>query len=167
MPIVAIDPHRGPTGPATVDTDNLRGGREATEHLISLGHRRIAHLRGRGDLESARLREQGYREALRAAGIEVDQTLIAEGGYRQPAAGDGAAALFDAADPPTAIFAANDLSAIETMRVAAERGLRVPDDVSIVASTMCRRPRPRLPRSPLCASRWRRWAARPSTCSCA
>ncbi|MGO1410221.1 MULTISPECIES: LacI family DNA-binding transcriptional regulator [unclassified Microbacterium] len=132
MPIVAIDPHRGPTGPATVDTDNLRGGREATEHLISLGHRRIAHLRGRGDLESARLREQGYREALRAAGIEVDQTLIAEGGYRQPAAGDGAAALFDAADPPTAIFAANDLSAIETMRVAAERGLRVPDDVSIV-----------------------------------
>ncbi|WP_110588558.1 LacI family DNA-binding transcriptional regulator [Microbacterium suaedae] len=132
MPIVAIDPHTGPASPATVDTDNLRGAREATEHLISLGHRRIAHLRGRDDLESARLREQGYREALRAAGIEEDPSLVAEGGYRPAEAAAGAAALLNLETPPTAIFAANDLSAIGTMQVADERGIRVPEDLSLV-----------------------------------
>ena len=72
MPIVSIDPHAGPAGPAVVDTDNLRGGREATAHLITLGHRRIGYLRGRDDLESARLREEGYREALASAGLDID-----------------------------------------------------------------------------------------------
>ncbi|WP_221585360.1 LacI family DNA-binding transcriptional regulator [Microbacterium sp. G2-8] len=132
VPMVAIDPHTGPASPATVDTDNLRGAREATEHLIGLGHRRIAHLRGRGDLESARLREQGYREALQSAGLDVDPALIAEGGYRPAEAAEGAAALLDLPTPPTAIFAANDLSAIETMHVASGRGLRLPDDLSVV-----------------------------------
>ncbi|GGH37906.1 LacI family DNA-binding transcriptional regulator [Microbacterium album] len=132
VPVVAIDPHTGSAGPATVDTDNLAGARLATEHLIALGHRRIAHLRGRGDLESARLREQGYRDALADAGIPFDPALIAEGGYRAPEASRGAATLLDLADRPTAVFAANDLSAIETVRVAATRGLRIPDDLSVV-----------------------------------
>src|SRR5699024_6754814 len=67
VPVVSIDPHTGPAGSATVDTDNLRGARLATEHLISLGHTRIGHLRGRRDLESARLRERGFAEALASA----------------------------------------------------------------------------------------------------
>lgn len=132
MPMVAIDPHEGPATPATVDTDNLSGAREATEHLISLGHTRIGHLRGRGDLESARLREQGYREALENAGIAVDPALVAQGGYQTDEAAEGTRALLDSAAPPTAIFAANDMSAIEAMRVATSRGLRVPDDLSLI-----------------------------------
>jgi len=132
MPVVSIDPHTGPTGPATVDTDNLGGARAAAEHLIALGHRRIGHLRGRGDLESARLRERGYREALLAAGIAPDDALVAEGGYRASEAAAGAASLLDGRERPTAIFAANDLSAIETIRVATARGLRVPEDLSVI-----------------------------------
>lgn len=132
MPVVAIDPHLGPSSPATVDTDNLGGARAATEHLIALGHRRIGHLRGRPDLESARLREQGYREALEAAGIAFDPTLVADGGYRAADSTAGSNALLDAVDPPTAVFAANDLSALELMRVAADRGLRVPEDLSVI-----------------------------------
>uniref|UniRef100_UPI001C4879E9 histidine phosphatase family protein n=1 Tax=Pseudomonas sp. SID14000 TaxID=1986221 RepID=UPI001C4879E9 len=62
VPVIAIDPHAGPSGLPTVDSDNLAGGVMATEHLISLGHRRIAHLGGRTDLDSARLREQGFRQ---------------------------------------------------------------------------------------------------------
>lgn len=132
VPVVAIDPHTGPAGPATIDTDNLGGARAATEHLIGLGHRRIAHLRGRGDLESAQLRERGYREALEAAGIAFDPALVEDGGYRAVGSTAAAAALLDLPDRPTAIFAANDLSAIEAIRVAAERGLRVPQDLSVV-----------------------------------
>jgi len=132
VPIVSIDPHAGPDGPATVSVINVDGARAATEHLISLGHRRIAHLRGRTDLISAQQREQGYRDALAAAGIPFDPTLIADGGYRAADSTEGAHALLDLDDRPTAAFAANDLSAIELIRVASERGLRVPEDLSVV-----------------------------------
>lgn len=129
---VAIDPHAGPAGPATVDTDNLGGARAVTEHLIALGHRRIAHIRGRIDLESARQREQGYRQALEAAGIPFDPALVVDGAYRASTSTPAATALLDLTDPPTAVFAANDLSAIEAIRVARSHGLRVPQDLSVV-----------------------------------
>ncbi|MFE6996990.1 LacI family DNA-binding transcriptional regulator [Microbacterium sp. NPDC057659] len=132
VPIVAIDPHAGDDGPATVSVINVDGARAATEHLISLGHRRIGHLRGRTDLVSAQQREQGYREALEAAGIPYDPALVADGGYRAADSTDGAHQLLDGESRPTAVFAANDLSAIELIRVARERGLRVPDDLSVI-----------------------------------
>ncbi|MDQ0615128.1 LacI family transcriptional regulator [Microbacterium sp. W4I4] len=132
VPIVAIDPSEGPDGPSTVSVINEDGARAATEHLISLGHRRIAHLRGRTDLISAQQREEGYRSALAAAGIPFDDALLADGGYRTADSTAGAHALLDLADPPTAVFGANDLSAIEMIRVAVERGLRVPDDLSVI-----------------------------------
>lgn len=132
VPIVAVDPHVGAHDPATVSVANIEGARAATEHLISLGHRRIAHLRGRTDLESAREREQGYHDALHAAGIPFDETLVIDGSYRAADSTAGAHAILDLPDPATAVFAANDLSAIEMMRVAAERGVRVPDDLSVV-----------------------------------
>lgn len=132
VPLVAIDPHAGPSGTSTVSVHNEEGAHAATRHLIGLGHRRIGHLRGRDDLESAHQREQGYRRALREAGIPFDTALVADGGYRAPASTVGAHALLDLDDAPTAVFAANDLSAIEMMRVAAERGLRVPHDLSVV-----------------------------------
>jgi len=132
VPIVAIDPHEGSEGPASVSVLNVDGARAATAHLVTLGHRRIAHLRGRTDLESAHQREDGYRRALEDAGIPFDPALVADGGYRAAASTAGAHALLDLAAPPTAVFAANDLSAIEMIRVAVERGLRVPDDLSVV-----------------------------------
>lgn len=132
VPIVAIDPHEGPDGPSTVSVINVDGARAATEHLISLGHRRIAHLRGRTELVSAQQREEGYRSALATAGIPFDDALLVDGGYRTADSTIGAHALLDLYDPPTAVFAANDLSAIEMIRVAAERGLHVPDDLSVI-----------------------------------
>jgi LacI family transcriptional regulator len=132
VPIVAVDPHVGADDPATVSVANVEGARAATRHLIALGHRRIAHLRGRTDLESAREREQGYRDALKASGIPFDPTLVIDGGYRAADSTAGAHAILDLPDPATAVFAANDLSAIEMMRVASERGLRVPADLSVV-----------------------------------
>ena len=132
VPFVAVDPHTGPGGPATVSVENVSGARSATEYLISLGHRRIAHLRGRTDLESAHQRERGYRDALEAEGIAFDEALVADGGYRAASATAGAEALLDLDDRPTAVFAANDLSAIEMIRVATERGIRVPDELSVV-----------------------------------
>ncbi|GAA4732366.1 LacI family DNA-binding transcriptional regulator [Isoptericola chiayiensis] len=134
IPVVAVDPHTGPEGTHTVDSDNVTGAREAVEHLLGLGHRRIAHLGGRSDLQSARLRELGYREALEAAGIAVDPDLVRVGGYRPDTADTPARELLTAsgAERPTAVFAANDLSAIHLMEVAAELGIRVPQDLSVV-----------------------------------
>jgi LacI family transcriptional regulator, galactose operon repressor len=130
-PIVAVDPHTGPSNLLTIDSDNLRGARLATEHLLGLGHRRIAMLTGRPDLQSAQLRERGYRQALADAGVPVDEDLIQVGAYVPGVSADAARKLLAGTDRPTAVFAANDLSAIATIEVAAELGLRVPDDLSV------------------------------------
>jgi LacI family transcriptional regulator len=131
-PIVAVDPHMGPSDLPTIDSDNLRGAQFATQHLLELGHRRIAMLTGRPDLQSAQLRERGFRAALAAAAVPVDEALLQVGAYERDASADAARRLLTAAQPPTAIFAANDVAALATLEVAAELGLRVPDDVSIV-----------------------------------
>jgi LacI family transcriptional regulator, galactose operon repressor len=131
-PIVAVDPHAGPSRLPSVHSDNLAGGISATEHLIGLGHRRIGFLAGRPDLESARQRERGYREALAAAGIPSDPELIRVGDYDLEISEVPARQLLTLDDRPTAIFAANDLSAIQTMHVARTLGLTIPGDVSVV-----------------------------------
>ncbi|MGP7959480.1 LacI family DNA-binding transcriptional regulator [Sanguibacter sp. A247] len=132
IPVVSIDPHEGRDGPPTVDSDNLAGARLATEHLLALGHRRIGFLAGRSDLESARLREQGYREALAAAGVAFDPALVRVGSYRAEQSSAPAHELLTGPGRPTAVFAANDLSALRTIEVARELGLRVPEDVSVI-----------------------------------
>ncbi|WP_091605239.1 LacI family DNA-binding transcriptional regulator [Micromonospora mirobrigensis] len=130
--VVAVDPHTGPSGLPTVDSDNFAGAVLATNYLLSLGHRRIGHMSGRPDLESARLREAGFRRAMADAGVPVDERLVRVGGYRIESAAGTAAELLGLADRPTAIFAGNDLSAISTMDVARRMGIGVPDDLSVI-----------------------------------
>ncbi|MBQ1043680.1 MULTISPECIES: LacI family DNA-binding transcriptional regulator [unclassified Micromonospora] len=130
--VVAVDPHTGPSGLPTVDSDNFAGAVLATDYLLSLGHRRIAHISGRPDLESARLREAGFRKAMADAGAPVDERLVRVGGFRTETAAGTAAELLALPDRPTAIFAGNDLSAISTLDVARGLGLRVPDDLSVI-----------------------------------
>jgi LacI family transcriptional regulator len=132
VPVVAIDPHKGRGGPSTVDSDNVGGARAATDHLLSLGHRRIAHLRGRADLESSHRRELGYRTSLEAAGVEFDPALVRDGEYQRKEGYTAALELLARPDRPTAVFAANDLSALGAIAAAHELGLRVPHDVSVV-----------------------------------
>lgn len=131
-PVVAVDPHTGPSTLPSVHSDNLAGATSATRHLLELGHRRIGFLAGRPDLESARQREQGYRQALGAAGIGVDPDLIRVGDYDLVTSEEPARQLLTLDDRPTAVFAANDLSAMQTLHVARTLGLDVPGDMSVV-----------------------------------
>jgi LacI family transcriptional regulator len=131
-PVVAVDPHLGPSNMPTVDSENFEGAMAATQHLLELGHRRIGFIAGRPDLESARVREQGYRSALNRAGVDFDPELLKVGKYTAESAEVPATELLTQDDPPTAIFAANDVMAIRAMEVAAGLGLRVPDNLSIL-----------------------------------
>lgn len=131
-PIVAVDPHTGRSWMPTVTADNLQGARMAVDHLLGLGHTRIGMVTGRPDLESAQLREQGYREAHAAAGVPVDETLLAAGSFEPEPARTAARKLLSLPEPPTAIFAANDLSALAMLEVAAELGVEVPAQLSVV-----------------------------------
>jgi LacI family transcriptional regulator len=131
-PVVAVDHNLRSSALPTVDSDNFAGAIAATEHLIALGHRRIGFLAGRPDLESASLRERGYRHALEAAGLPVDEGLIRVGGYEAGTATEPARELLDLRPRPTAVFAANDVTALETIAVARSLGLSVPRDLSVI-----------------------------------
>jgi len=130
-PLVAIDPHEHNVCPTVIST-NREGAMEVMEYLIDLGHRRIGFIAGRQGLISSNLRQQGYIEALEQAGLSMDPELIQPGDYTHETGYRCAQRLFNLPDPPTAIFAANDQSALGVMDAASEAGLRVPDDLSVV-----------------------------------
>ncbi|GAA1930468.1 LacI family DNA-binding transcriptional regulator [Microbacterium aoyamense] len=132
IPVVAVDPHTGRADLPTVEADSRGGALEATRYLIELGHREVGFLAGREDLRSAGLREAGYRAALAEACIPFDTRLVEPGRYEQEAAREAAHRLLRAERRPTAVFAANDLSALALLEVAAELGIHVPDALSIV-----------------------------------
>ena len=132
IPVVAVDPHTGRADLPTVESDSFGGALAATKHLIELGHRRIGFLAGREDLRSAGLRDAGYRRALADAGIPIDPTLIGSGRYELEATRESARCMLTGDSRPTAVFAANDLSAIAVIDVAHQLGLRVPADLSVV-----------------------------------
>jgi LacI family transcriptional regulator len=102
------------------------------EYLIGLGHQRIGFIGGRTDLQSALRRFQGYKDGLRKANLPVEEALIQPGDYTRESGHIGAQKLLSLTRPPTAIFAANDQSAIGVLQAAEEAGLRVPDDLSVV-----------------------------------
>lgn len=131
-PLVAVDPNNeSPECPAIIST-NHEGALQAMKYIVGLGHRRIGFITGREELVSSRRRLQGYRDGLAAAGIPVDEELIQVGNYRKDAAVGCTQKLLSLDNPPTAIFAANDQSAMGVYQVMAERGLRIPDDLSII-----------------------------------
>lgn len=130
--IVWIDAWGGIPGYATVGTDGRQGARTAVEHLVAVhGHSSVGLLIGRAGSGSADPRELGWQEALRAAGLHdgpiVREDWSREGGYR------GGQRLLEARNRPTAVFACSDLQAIGLLRAAHERGLRIPEDLAVVA----------------------------------
>ncbi|OON72528.1 LacI family DNA-binding transcriptional regulator [Streptomyces tsukubensis] len=111
--------------------DNRGGGRHLTEHLIGLGHRRIGYIAGPRERTTTRHRLEGHRDALAAHGVEDDPLLTVHGPYDR-ASGHGATLeLLDRARDLTAIVAANDTVALGACAALRERGLRIPDDVSV------------------------------------
>ncbi len=110
---------------------NEDGSRAATEHLIDLGHRRTAYVGDRSGYQTETERLEGYRQALRAAGIEFEAELAVQGDGRPEGAAEAMEALLKLAEPPTAVCCYNDMTALGAMRAIRARGLRVPEDVSV------------------------------------
>ncbi|MBC9712777.1 LacI family DNA-binding transcriptional regulator [Streptomyces sp. TRM66268-LWL] len=133
VPLVVIDPVGAPVSDApTVGATNWAGGMAATEHLLSLGHRRIGFIAGPPRLLCSRARLDGYRAALESAGVPVDDALIMPGDFYHESGFTGCNALLDLDEPPTAVFAASDQMALGAIEALRRRGLRVPEDMSVV-----------------------------------
>ena len=133
IPFVAID-HHGELGSdvPSVGATNWSGGRAATEYLLSLGHRRIGFIGGPPTLGCTQERLSGYNAALGAAGIDVDPDLVRPGDFLEPTGTAETMALLDQQNPPTAIFASNDMQAVGAYRALRARGRSIPGDMSVI-----------------------------------
>ncbi|MBE5314801.1 MAG: LacI family DNA-binding transcriptional regulator [Xanthomonadales bacterium] len=129
VPFACISPKRAEG--CGVTFDEQQAARDITAHLIALGHRRIAHVRGHAAHGASIWRIDGYREALLEAGLEFDPALLVQGEFSFDSGMQAARILLDLEDAPTAIFAANDDMAAGVVRVALERGLSVPGELSV------------------------------------
>ncbi|MBN2500851.1 MAG: LacI family DNA-binding transcriptional regulator [Anaerolineales bacterium] len=131
-PIIAVDPHLINPNYTSVQGTNYQGALEAMDYLLGLGHRRIAFICGRPEIGSAVRRLKGYRDALFHAGVELDEDLIVPGDFSTETGYERALHLLAMADPPTAIFASNDQTAIGVFQAADELGLSIPGDLSVI-----------------------------------
>jgi LacI family transcriptional regulator len=133
IPLVVIDPVNLPEPDLpSVGATNWAGGITATEHLIECGHRRIAAISGPADYLCCRARIDGYRSALERAGVKYDPTLVRHGDFQHEGGFLCGGELLDIDDPPTAIFAGSDHQALGVYEAARQRGLRIPEDLSVV-----------------------------------
>lgn len=132
FPYVVIDHQGFDEFSPTVMSHNCGPAFEATRYLINLGHRRIGFIRGLSYLNSAIERLKGYRLALEAHGLPYDPDLVVDGEFLQGPAYTATHCLLDLPEPPTAIFASNDLSAFGAMDAVRARGLSIPHDISIM-----------------------------------
>lgn len=131
LPCVIIDPRRLDVPLPRLTVDNYHGMRQGTQHLIDLGHTRIAYLRGVEDMESTSLRFQGFEDAMRLAGLAVGEQLVASCDFSYASGFRAAERLIDE-HRPTAIVAGADLMALGAIDAARARGLDVPADISVV-----------------------------------
>lgn len=133
IPVVIVDPAGvAPQEAPTIGATNWAGSLRANQYLLGLGHRRIGFIAGPPQLMCSRARMDGYRAALDAAGIAVDDALIRPGNFYHEAGYAGGTQLLALPDPPTAIFASSDQMALGVYEAVRKRGLRVPDDISVV-----------------------------------
>ncbi len=134
LPVIVIDPgSRPPKGVASIGATNWDGGRLAAEHLLSLGHREIAIVGGSPSHLFSSARIDGFTTALRGRGVDVRPERLVYGEWNRGQAGDVFGRLLDGSDGrPTAVFACSDTMALGVYDAAAERGVRIPEDLSVV-----------------------------------
>ncbi|MGE5830845.1 MAG: LacI family DNA-binding transcriptional regulator [Micromonosporaceae bacterium] len=137
LPVVLGGQLGGQTNPpggrfSCVDADNVGGARAAVEHLLSLGRLRVAAIAGPQDMGVGVARLNGYRQALRAAGLRLDESWVGYGDFSEASGADVMRTLLGRHPELDAIFAASDLMAVGAMRVLKEHGRRIPDDVALV-----------------------------------
>lgn len=134
MPVMLIDSERPEF--SRVNMDDVEGGRMATQHLLDLGHRKIAflssHLENPLQFSSTLNRYHGYCNALEGAGVPLNPDYQIEGDHGREEAELMALALLSKADPPTAIFASSDTKAIGVLDAAKKKGIKVPEQLSVI-----------------------------------
>jgi LacI family transcriptional regulator len=139
IPVIAIEREYHLEGVSCLLVDSEQGGYVATRHLIEQGCRRIAHIggphEGAGSTTFGRLaRLEGYRRALREAGLPEESELIAEANFRYAGGQEAMRQLLRLRERPDGVFAANDMMALGALHAAQEAGLRVPDDLLLVGN---------------------------------
>ncbi len=133
IPLVVIDPvNPPPPDVPSVGATNWAGGLAATEHLLAWGTAGSGPSPGQGDYLCSRARIDGYRSALERAGLGFDPALVRHGDFEHEGGFIRGGELLDLADPPSAIFAGSDQQAFGLYEAARQRGLRVPQDLSVV-----------------------------------
>lgn len=132
IPAVISGPRSAAETLTSVDSDNYGGARQAVEHLLGRGRRRVAHITGRLDVYGAQRRIDGYRDALRDAGHEVDDLLVEAGDFSEEGGRHAMAALLERRPDLDAVFAASDVTAAGARHALREAGRRIPDDVALV-----------------------------------
>jgi DNA-binding LacI/PurR family transcriptional regulator len=132
-PVVFIDREVAGLDVPAVVLDNTPAAYSAVRHLLALGHRRIGIVIGRPEVTTSAERLAGYARALADAGLTLDSALIQEGGSKIEPGRDAADRLLDLADPPTAIFSANNQMTIGALEALEQRGVRVPTDMAVVS----------------------------------
>jgi LacI family transcriptional regulator len=133
IPVVLVDPMNPPGADVvSVGATNWAGGKAATEHLLDLGHTRIAHLGGPARAECSQDRQHGYMAAMQERGVPVRPEYMLTGDFRMSFGVEGLARLLELPEPPTAVFAANDTIAIGVWEEARQRGMDLPSELSIV-----------------------------------
>jgi LacI family transcriptional regulator len=131
IPVALVDRDLPDLEIDTVTADNFQGGYLATKHLISLGHKRIACITGPAGIVPSGRRIAGYRNALEEEDIRFDEQLICAGNFHAESGKLAASHLFES-NPPSAIFAFNDLMAVGAIRAAAESKRNIPTDLALV-----------------------------------
>ncbi len=132
FPYVLIDQSDTTGKSSFVNATNWQGAYDATQYLIKLGHQRIGFITGLMGLNSGVDRLEGYRAALSDGGLPIHSELIAEGDFWERGGYTATQKLLDLPQPPTAIFASNDLSAFGAMEAIRQCGLRIPEDISVM-----------------------------------
>ncbi len=132
IPLVLFDRELPRVAAETVKVDSVLGGRLATEHLLGLGHRRIAIIHGPVVRSTGAERLKGYLAALQAADIRPILELIREGNFKQESGYKLTQALLEISPPPTALFCTNNLMTVGALQALRERKVRIPDDLSLV-----------------------------------
>jgi LacI family transcriptional regulator len=132
MPFVMLDHSKELAGTTLVAAANRSGAREAIDHLIGLGHRRIGFITGKTGVDSARERLSGYHDALRAAGIAYDSALVVSGDFLERRGYEATQELLALKPRPTAIFTSADTAAFGAIKAIRDAGLSVPRDVSVL-----------------------------------
>jgi LacI family transcriptional regulator len=132
IPVILLDRRTDSFEADAVSVDNVAGAYLAVKHLTDLGYQRIGIIGGSPYLTTGRERYEGYRKALTAAGIKIDEKLIKVGNFKTDSGYVLAKEFITSPQPPQAIFVANNLMTLGTMRAMREHAIQIPQDIALV-----------------------------------